>query len=99
MFDTENIKMIAMPIKRLPRGAEGRIAVQTLAGNAGLLSQEPAMKIIHRRYLAALRQEMDPAELERAWQEGQGMSLEEALRAGLEIQAAAVDPPADDQIN
>jgi tetratricopeptide (TPR) repeat protein len=63
-------------------------AVQALAGTAGLLSHEPALKILHRRYLADLRREMDPAELERAWQEGQAMTLEDALRAGLAVEVA-----------
>jgi tetratricopeptide (TPR) repeat protein len=61
-------------------------AVQALAGTAGLLSHETELNIMAQRYLAALRQEMDLAELENAWQEGQAMILEDALRAGLAVE-------------
>jgi hypothetical protein len=55
-----------------------------MAKTTGLLTHEPPLMIIIQRHQAELRQRMDPVELDRAWQEGQLMSLEEALEYALD---------------
>ena len=50
-----------------------------LAIRFGSPTHEPVLRSFNERYLAALRLELDPAALQKAWQEGRRMSTPEAL--------------------
>jgi predicted ATPase/DNA-binding SARP family transcriptional activator len=66
----------------LRRAAQLYGAAEGLAQRFGLRAHEPTLIRFNERYLAALRQRMAPAALERAWQEGRALSVAEALAAG-----------------
>jgi len=44
----------------------------------------PWWELLHQRYFANLREQIDPQVFERVWQEERNMSLEEALAYALE---------------
>jgi tetratricopeptide (TPR) repeat protein len=80
---------IAVQQGDLPRAARLYGAAQELAQRFGSPSHEPPLLVIKDRYLTLLRQGLAPTDLERAWQEGRQMSLDEALACGLD---AASEP-------
>jgi predicted ATPase/DNA-binding SARP family transcriptional activator len=73
----------AMLQGNLPRSARLFGAAQGLAETFGAPTHEPALLAIIERNLAALRLRMEPAALQKAWQEGQQMTLQQALAFAL----------------
>jgi tetratricopeptide (TPR) repeat protein len=74
---------VALLENDLRRAAQLFGAAEGLAQRFGLRAHEPALIRFNERNQATLRQRMAPAALERAWQEGRGMSVAEALAAGV----------------
>jgi predicted ATPase len=73
---------VAMHLQDLPRAARLFGVAEGLAQRFGLRAHEPTLIRFNERNQAALRQRLAPAALERAWQEGRGMSVMDALVAG-----------------
>jgi non-specific serine/threonine protein kinase len=74
---------VALLENDLRRAAQLFGAAEGLAQRFGARSHEPPLIRFNERNQATLRQRMAPAALERAWQEGRGMSVAEALAAGV----------------
>jgi hypothetical protein len=71
----------------LVRAARLYGAVEGLAERFGLFSRDPALRVFDEQHQADLRERLDAAALGMAWQEGQRMSMEEAVGYGLSDQS------------
>jgi predicted ATPase/DNA-binding CsgD family transcriptional regulator len=77
--------LAALAVQQGQWARAGRLygASNELAARMGFPSREPPQLLISRRYLATLRERLDPAILESVWQEGRRMTKDEALAYGL----------------
>ena len=73
---------VALQENDLRRAAQLYGAAEGLAQRFGLRASEPTLIGFNERNRAALRERLAPAALELAWQEGQAMSVAEALAVG-----------------
>jgi predicted ATPase/DNA-binding SARP family transcriptional activator len=68
-------------------------AAEKLSQRLGRQSHSPPLLMLNERYLTTLRQRVDPAALQKAWQEGQQMPLEEALAYGRSVDISGAKEP------